>query len=51
MKRVLAFLFFLQAAAAQPGVVAIRGARVIAGTGSPAQPAAVLIRGWRIEGV
>jgi len=51
MKRVLVFLFFLQAAAAQPGVVAIRGARVIDGTGAPAQPATVLIRGPRIEAV
>ena len=51
MKRVLVFLFFLQAAAAQPEVVAIRGARVIDGTGAPAQPATVLIRGSRIEAV
>ena len=51
MKRVFAFLFFLQAAAAQPGVVAIRGARVIDGTGAAAQPATVLIRGPRIEAV
>ena len=51
MKRVLAFLFFLVEAAAQPGVVAIRGARVIDGTGAPAQAAIVLIRGSRIEAV
>src|ERR1039457_1836995 len=51
MKRVLAFLFFLQAVAAQPQVVAIRGARVIDGTGAPAQAATVLIRGARIEAV
>src|ERR1035441_4436566 len=51
MKRALAFLFFLQAVAAQPQVVAIRGARVIDGTGAPAQPATVIIRGARIEAV
>jgi imidazolonepropionase-like amidohydrolase len=51
MQRVLAFLFFLQAAAAQPEAVAIRGARVIDGTGTPAQAATVLIRGSRIEAV
>jgi imidazolonepropionase-like amidohydrolase len=51
MKRVLAFLLFLQAVAAQPQVVAIRGARVIDGTGAPAQAATVIIRGSRIEAV
>ena len=51
MQRVLAFLLFMQAAAAQSGVVAIRGARVIDGTGAPAQPATVVIRGARIETV
>jgi len=51
MKRILAFLFLLQAVAAQPGVVAIRGARVIDGTGAAARAATVLIRGARIEAV
>src|SRR5271157_107265 len=51
MKRVLVFLFWLQAAAAQTGVVAIRGARVIDGTGAPARTATVIIRGPRIEAV
>src|ERR1019366_5254095 len=51
MKRVFAFLFFLQAAAAQPQVVAIRGARGMDGTGAPAQAATVIVRGTRIEAV
>lgn len=36
---------------AQSAVLAIRGARVIDGTGTPARPATVLIRGERIEAV
>ena len=44
MKRILVLVLFLQAAAAQSGVVAIRGARVIDGTGAPARAATVV---WR----
>src|SRR6266567_1452450 len=36
---------------AQDSVIAIRGARVFDGTGSPARPATVLIRGNRIEAI
>ncbi len=50
--RRIALLFWLAiAAAAQSGVIVIRGARVVDGTGSPAHAATVVLRGPRIESV
>ncbi|MBV9085796.1 MAG: amidohydrolase family protein, partial [Acidobacteriaceae bacterium] len=44
-------LFFIPPIAAEPNVIAIRGARVIDGTGAPARNATVLITGSRISAV
>src|SRR4051794_40956215 len=50
MVRTLSVLLALAASlSAQSGVVAIRGARVVDGTGAAARAATVVVRGGRIE--
>ena len=49
--RILVSVFLLPLLSAQSAVIAIRGARVVDGTGSPARVANVIIRGSRIEAV
>ena len=49
--RIFTFFILLPVLAAQPAVVAIRGARVVDGSGAAPRTATVLIRGSRIEAV
>jgi imidazolonepropionase-like amidohydrolase len=49
--RIFSYLLLLPVLAAQPATIAIRGARVVDGTGAPARDAIVLIRDSRIEAV
>ena len=51
MRRTALLLCLAISALAQSGVLVIRGARVVDGTGSPARAATVVIRGSRIESV
>ena len=49
MKRLLGVLLFCVGLWAQPAAIAIRGARVVDGTGAPARLMTVVIRGTKIE--
>jgi imidazolonepropionase-like amidohydrolase len=51
VKRLIGILLFSVALCAQPAAVAIRGARVVDGTGAPARLLTVVIRGTKIEAV